>query len=141
VERVLYGQVKSIADSGANPALLGSNNGPGFGWHDITVIKAGLQYRLNPSLVLRGGYNHSGVPFASQETLFNLLAPAVVQHHATVGAGWRMGGGKEISLAYFHAFGNTVNGASSIPASAGGGNANLNMHEDSVTIGFGWGGE
>jgi len=50
VERILYGQVKSIANSGSNQALLGSNNGPGFGWHDITVPKVGIDYTLNSAV-------------------------------------------------------------------------------------------
>jgi hypothetical protein len=39
---------------------------------------------------------------------------------------------------YVHAFENTVNGVNSIPASFGGGNANLLMYRNSITIGFGW---
>jgi len=139
VERILYGQVKSIANSGFNQALLGSANGPGFGWHDITVVKVGMEYQASPKLTLRCGYNHSGVPFPRHETFFNLLAPGIVQHHASVGATWKLSGGKELSLAYYHAFGNTLDGQSSIPPYAGGGNANLRMREDLVGIGFGWG--
>ena len=138
VERILYGQVKSIANSGSNQALLGSNNGPGFGWHDITVPKVGIDYTLNSAVTLRGGYNHSGVPFANTETFFNLLAPAVVQNHLSAGATWSLRRGKEINFAYFHAFGNEVHGVSSIPPAAGGGNANLRMYEDSFGISFGW---
>jgi long-chain fatty acid transport protein len=140
VERILYSQVKSIADSGANQALLGSENGPGFGWHDITALKTGMEFRASSKLMLRCGYNHSGLPFGPSETFFNLLAPGIVQHHVTLGASWGLGGTKELSFAYYHAFGNTVNGRSSIPPTAGGGNANLYMHQDSVGIGFGWGG-
>jgi long-chain fatty acid transport protein len=141
VERILYGQVKSIANSGSNAALLGSNNGPGFGWQDVTAPKVGIEYQLRPSLTLRGGYNHSGVPFAGGETFFNILAPGVVQNHVTAGASWGLRGGRQISLAYLHAFERTVNGASSIPAAAGGGNANLRMYEDSIGLSFGWIGE
>ena len=141
LERILYGQVKSIANSGFNKALLGSDNGPGFGWHDITASKVGLEYRMNARLTLRGGYNHSGVPFPAHETFFNLLAPGIVQDHATFGVTWGLRGHKEVTVAYAHAFANTVDGISSIPAYAGGGNANLYMHENSLGIGFGWGGE
>jgi len=138
VERILYGGVKSIANSDSNQALLGSNNGPGFGWHDITAPKVGLDYRVNPALTLRGGYNHAGAPFDGTQTFFNLLAPAVVQNHVTFGATWSLQNGKEINLNYLHAFGGTVNGTSSIPPNAGGGNANLKMYQDSVGVSFGW---
>lgn len=138
VERILYGGVRSIADSGSSPALLGSENGPGFGWHDVTVPKVGVDYALTRSLILRAGYNHSGAPFGASETFFNLLAPGIVQSHVTGGATVALGKGRELNFAYMHAFNATVNGVNSISPMAGGGNANLRMYEDSVGISFGW---
>jgi long-chain fatty acid transport protein len=137
-ERIFYGQVKSIANSDSNQAQLGTTNGPGFGWHDVTAIKTGIQCKLNSTLTVRGGYNHSGVAFDKTQTFFNILAPAVVQDHLTLGATWNLSGGKEINLAYIHAFANTVTGFASIAPSSGGGNANLRMHQDSIGISFGW---
>jgi len=138
VERIMYGTVKAIANSGSNQALLGSANGPGFGWHDVTSPRIGVAYALRRDLTLRGGYNHSGVPFGPSETFFNLLAPGIVQDHLTGGVTVGLGHGRELNFAYMHAFGNTVNGVNSIPPTAGGGNANLSMSEDSVGISFGW---
>jgi len=137
-ERILYGQVKSVANSDANLAPLGAGNGPGFGWRDITVIKTGLDYKLNSALTLRGGYNHAGLPFDGTQTFFNLLAPAVTQDHLHAGATWTLKSGKEINLAYIHAFESQVNGVNSVPPSAGGGNANLSMYQNSVQVSFGW---
>jgi len=137
-ERILYGSVKSIANPLASTSPLGSDNGPGFGWHDINVSKAGVDYDVNPSLTLRGGYNHGGVPFDSSQTFFNLLAPAVTKDHLHLGATWVSKGGKEISFAYIHAFNNTVNGVNSIPPAYGGGNANLSMYQNSFQVGLGW---
>jgi len=137
-ERILYGQVKSIANSGANPALLGSDNGPGFGWRDITAYKLGGSYRVNSTLTLRAGVNHSGQPFAATETFFNILAPGVVQNHVTAGASVRLHGGREINFFYLHAFTGSVAGVNSIPAWAGGGNASLGMHQNSAGISLGW---
>lgn len=139
VERIFYGQVKSIANSDSNQAQLGADNGPGFGWQDITVEKTGLQYKASSSLTVRGGYNHSGLPFNNTQTFFNLLAPAVVQNHLTAGATWALRNGKEVNIAYQHAFQRTLNGVNSIPTAFGGGNANLKMYQDSVGLSFGWG--
>ena len=91
-----------------------------------------------PDSILRGGYNHSGLPFADTETFFNLLAPAVTQDHLHLGATFSLKNGKEISLAYVHAFDNTLHGVHSIPPSFGGGNANLRMYQNSFQVGFGW---
>jgi long-chain fatty acid transport protein len=137
-ERILYSGVKSIADSDANQTPLGSANGPGFGWHDITEVKAGLDVHVSHALTLRGGYNHSGLPFDGTQTFFNLLAPAVTQEHVTVGATWKLQNGKEINVNYLHAFNGTVNGTTSIPPTAGGGNANLSMYQNAVGVSFGW---
>jgi long-chain fatty acid transport protein len=137
-ERILYGSVKSIANSLASTSPLGTASGPGFGWHDINVSKTGFDYAVNSSLTLRTGYNHGGAPFDGTQTFFNLLAPAVTKDHLHVGATWASTTGKEISFAYIHAFNNTVNGANSIPTTYGGGNANLSMYQNSFQVAFGW---
>jgi long-chain fatty acid transport protein len=62
-ERILFGSVKSIAGPLASTSPLGTDNGPGFGLHDINVAKAGVDYAVGTALTLRGGYNHGGVPF------------------------------------------------------------------------------
>jgi long-chain fatty acid transport protein len=38
-ERILYGSVKSIANPLASASPLGTDSGPGFGWHDINVVE------------------------------------------------------------------------------------------------------
>ena len=100
-ERILYGQIKAVANSGANQAPLGASNGPGFGWRDITVIKTGLDYDVNSALTLRGGYNYSQAPFNGTQAFLNLLAPAVTQHHLHTGATWTLKSGKEKTLPIF----------------------------------------
>jgi len=137
-ERILYGAVKSIANPLASTSPLGTDNGPGFGWHDINVSKAGVDYDVNPSLTLRAGYNHGGAPFDSTQAFFNLLAPAVTKDHLHAGATVGLKNGKEISFAYVHAFNNTVNGVNAIPSTYGGGNVNLSMYQNSFQVAFGW---
>ena len=141
VERIFYGTVNSIAnpDFPNPPTLLGAGNGPGFGWHDITAEKLGFDLKFSPTLTLRAGYNHSGLPFDTSQNLFNILAPAVVQNHISAGATWSLASGKEVSIAYQHAFEKTLNGVNSIPDAFGGGEANLHMYQDVVGISFGWG--
>lgn len=137
-ERILYSSVKSIANSDANQTQLGTSNGPGFGWHSINVVKAGVDYAATPELTVRGGYNHGGAPFSNTQNFFNLLAPAVVQDHLHLGGTYTLKSGKEISFAYVHAFDNTLNGVNSIPPTAGGGNANLRMYQNSFQVSLGW---
>ncbi|HSH98569.1 MAG: OmpP1/FadL family transporter [Methylophilaceae bacterium] len=140
IQRIQYSDVNSVGNALANIASnqLGSDNGPGFGWKDITVYKLGAIYAYDDQLTLRAGYNHSDQPIPNSETLFNILAPAVVQDHLTFGSTWKFENKSELSFSYLHAFENTVNGSGSIPAGFGGGEVNLKMRQDSVGIAYSW---
>ena len=142
ISEIKYGSVPSVANPLSNLTaqgnLLGSTNGAGFGWKDITAFKLGVSYDYAPELTLRAGYNHSGQPIPTDQTFFNILAPGIVQNHVSVGGTYKTSKTGELSVAYTHAFSNTVNGSGSIPASYGGGNANLTMSEDSLGVAYGW---
>lgn len=137
-ERIRYGSVRSIGLPLANlPNGLGASNGPGFGWRDITAFKIGADYAWSDHLRLRAGYNHSGQPIPSDQTLFNILAPGVVQDHVSAGATWTLADGGELSVAYTQALKETVPGRGSIPPGFGGGEANLHLEE--YILGFAYG--
>lgn len=146
VQRINYSGVASVANTLSNLTVLGnplgSANGAGFGWRDITVVKLGVYYSVAPDLTLRAGYNHSGQPIPSNQTFFNILAPGVVQDHLTLGGTWNTPGGDELSVAYSHGFRNTVNGAGSIPPGLppgfGGGEANISLETNSLGVAYGW---
>ncbi len=147
VQRINYSDVDSVGNSVNNLFLkgqqLGSKNGPGFAWKDVTAVKVGASYAWNENLTLRAGYNHSSQPIRSSETLFNILAPGVVQDHVTLGATYVLPNKSELSFSYMHAFEEKVRGSGSIPpgfppAGFGGGEANLKMYEDSLGIAYGW---
>ncbi|WP_112069552.1 OmpP1/FadL family transporter [Herbaspirillum rubrisubalbicans] len=140
VNKIVYSGVSSVAAPIANfaSARLGSSTGPGFGWQDVTVYKIGTVYEVTPNLTLRAGYNHASQPIPSSQTLFNILAPGVVQDHVSVGGTYKLAGGGEVSLAYTHAFKKTINGAASIPPSFGGGNANVHLEEDILGVAYTW---
>lgn len=146
VERINYGEIPSVGTPftsvppgfGGTGARLGAANGPGFGWQNMTVFKLGVSYAYDSSLTLRAGYNHNDQQIPATQTLLNILAPGVVQDHLSLGATWKLTNQSEITLAYVHAFKKTVNGAGSIPPQLGGGNANINMYEDSIGVTYGW---
>lgn len=123
VQRILYGDVAAIANKGptaaeffgaltgvltGNPALvsnpLGSDNGWGFGWEDVTIYKLGVNYEYNNQWTFRGGLNYGKNPIDSDQNLFNILAPGVVEKHVTVGFTYSPTAYNEISMTYMHAF-------------------------------------
>lgn len=137
--RIRYGDIESVGTPIAAFASqqLGAPRGPGFGWKDVSVFKLGASYALSQDLTVRAGYNHSTQPVPASETLFNILAPGVVQDHLSLGGTLKVAGGGELSVAYTHAFKKTIHGANSIPPNFGGGNADVHLSENILGIAYG----
>lgn len=138
VQNTYYSDVPAVNNSFPAPAPFGASNGAGFGWQDITALKLGVSHTYSSTFTLRAGLNHCDQPIPNSQTFLNVLAPGVVQNHLSLGGTWKLADKSEVSVAYVHAFKNTVNGAGSIPAPYGGGNANITMHEDSIGVSYGW---
>ena len=141
VSKILYSGVNAVANPLSNLLqgnALGSANGPGFGWKDITVTKIGVSYDYAADVTLRAGYNHSDQPIPNDQTFFNILAPATVQDHLSLGGTWKATSGNELSVAYTYGFKQTVNGSNSIPSSFGGGNANISLSENILSVAYAW---
>jgi long-chain fatty acid transport protein len=141
VQRINYGDIPAVGnpiDCLFTGCQLGGPDGAGFGWRNTTVYKLALAYEWSPSLTLRGGYITLDQPIPASQTLFNILAPGVVEDHLTLGATWQLSKQNELSFAYMHAFEKKVNGSGSIPPGFGGGEANLRMDQDSLGIAWGW---
>jgi long-chain fatty acid transport protein len=139
-QRILYNQVAAIGNPIGNlftGNLFGSNNGPGFGWENANVWKIGAAYVMG-DWTLRGGYEYVDQPIPQDQTFLNIYAPGVVKHHLSLGATWRVSKDGELSMQYTHAFKETVNGTNSIPPNVGGGEANLWMYQDSLSVAYGW---
>ena len=120
-ERINFTDAKSVGNpsalllqcaGGDRTACLGGSNGTGFGWHDVDVFKLGVQYRVDPTLTVRAGYNFSQNPIHPEDVTFNILAPGVVKNHVTMGATWSADRASAITVAAMYAFTNDVKGAS-----------------------------
>ncbi|MCE5181086.1 MAG: outer membrane protein transport protein [Betaproteobacteria bacterium] len=135
LSKIDYSEVKSIANlnNSAAGVKLGTDNGPGFGWKDITVFKLGVAYDYRPDLTLRAGWNHGDNPLQNSETNFNILAPATITDHLSFGATWVLANKSELSVTYWHGFNKEVKGTG-----AGAGTADLKMYQDSVGAAYGW---
>jgi long-chain fatty acid transport protein len=152
-QRIYYSDVKSVgnpsnqpgcaptfpAGPGAGDACLGaSGSSIGFGWSDVDVIKLGLEYQWSSSLVLRAGYNKSDNPIQARDVTFNILAPGVIEEHLTLGFTYSLSRSSEVTLAYMHAFENSVSGPANNPYFNVGGTETITLSEDSLGIAWGW---
>lgn len=140
VQQIEYSKIKSMANDNTFltiPTQLGADNGPGFGWKDQTVYKIGVKHQVKPNFAVLAGYNHAKNPLKSTQTLFNVLAPATVEDHVTLGGEWKLNNKANLTATYTHAFDKSVNGTGpSIPGGFGGGDANLNMEQNAVGIAY-----
>lgn len=140
-QRIEYGDVKSVGNSLQKLFAgnrLGSSDGAGFGWRDISVWKFGVVYEYDPKLTLRVGYSHAQQPIPDDQTFFNILAPGVVRDHWSIGASWKPNAGGEWSVSYTHAPKTTLHGNNSIPAAFGGGEADIHLQEDILGLAYTW---
>ncbi|WP_085316652.1 OmpP1/FadL family transporter [Derxia lacustris] len=136
-----YGSVSAVANPLARLGEgkpLGASDGPGFGWRDVKVVKLGVVRDLGSALTLRAGVSHATQAVPPGQTFFNLLAPGVVQNHATVGFTWRPDAHAEWSGFYGHAFRKSVAGSGSIPAAFGGGEVDARLAENIAGLAWGW---
>ncbi len=127
-----YASTKGFQEKGYNA----DGSVKGFGWENIAVVAAGLQFKANDRVTLRGGYNYSGNPIPDEQSMFNLPAPAIVQHHITGGLGFRMREGVELNLAAYAALENSIEGAIYRPAAVPGTSVKNTLSETSVLLGF-----
>lgn len=114
-QRIYYEQIKSISNTNntvlAPPTNLGGDDGVGFGWDDVGVVKLGVEWQYSPKLTLRAGYSHASPAISSEEILFNIIAPAVVRDHLSVGATWKYNRQSAIHVAFTHGVKKSVDGS------------------------------
>lgn len=129
---VTYGSTKGFEEKGYNA----DGSVKGFGWEDIAVVAAGLQFKPGDRVTLRGGYNYSGNPIPDEQSMFNIPAPAVVQHHLTGGIGFAIANGVELNISAYKALENSIEGAMYRPAAVPGTTVKNAMSETSLLVGF-----
>ncbi len=144
-QRIFYGDVKAIANQGpvasafgpsipAGSGLLGQKNGLGFGWQDINVYRFGALYNYNKHLTIRAGYSWNESPIPDSDLLFNIIAPAVITQHASIGLTYNHNESHEWHLTYTHGFHENQDQN----VSAFGTPASLSMHQNAIEIGYSW---
>jgi long-chain fatty acid transport protein len=70
------------------------------GWEDQTVYAVGVAYAVNERMNLRGGYNYAKAPFDEEKVSSNLILPAIVETHYTLGMDYRLNNHWELAAHY-----------------------------------------
>ncbi len=138
-QRIWYSEVKSLSNPNDKPItgpsdFLGADDGLGFGWGDIDIYKLGLQWDYSPQWTFRAGVSHANELFSQGNALFNVLAPATVRTHASLGLTYRTGK-HEIGVAYTRALNEKIGGVNPSFTGAQAGHVEMSQHE----LEFSWG--
>lgn len=117
-------------------SCLGGGRGGGFGWNDVTVVKAGVAWELNDSWTLRAGFGHTEQPIDEDQMSFNILAPAVINDHVALGFSRRSSGGNEFSVSVMYAFENNQKGPNNFDPTQ---TIDFSMDQWEVEFAYAWG--
>ena len=148
-QRIDYSGIKSIANPSTNTGnataatgfitgSLGCDSCRGFGWSSVNVFKLGAEYKYDAKWTLRAGYNHTDNPIQGRDVTFNIIAPGVVKDHLTLGFTYALSNDSELTMAYMHAFQNSVQAPSLFTnwLGAAGGTEKIQMYENSLGIAY-----
>ena len=105
---IYYADLAATGNSSHVQLPLGSTDAAGFGWSNQSVYKIGVKQQINPKLALMAGYNHGKSPVSEGHTNFNVLAPAVVEDHASLGFEYKIDNKSSVTGSYIHTFTNEV---------------------------------
>ncbi|MBI5676692.1 MAG: outer membrane protein transport protein [Nitrospirae bacterium] len=136
VQQIYYSDIKSINNPllpNLMTSLLGDDEGAGFAWQDMTVVKAGAQWKSSPDWTWRAGLSFADQPIPDTETLFNIIAPGVIETHATLGFTKAISANQELDVALMRAFSNSISGTNALdPAQT----IELKMDQWEIALGY-----
>ena len=101
-----FADADGFRQSGFSPtgAVLGVGN------RSIFAMSLGAQYLLTDNISLRVGYSYNQDPVRDNLTIFTVAAPTIIEHTLYVGASYRVTDALSLSMAYVHAFENSISG-------------------------------
>lgn len=136
LQKIYYSDVNAVGNAmlpNLQTSLLGDNGGAGFGWEDMTVIKAGAQWKSSPEWTWRAGLSFADQPIPDSEVLFNILAPGVIETHATLGFTRALAANQDLDVALMRGFSNSVSGTNALdPAQT----IELKMDQWEIALGY-----
>lgn len=74
----------------------------GFGWENISIISAGIQYKGIDKLPIRVGYTYSSNPINEDLTFFSIPATAIIKNAFQVGFTYEVNDRLQLTTTYHH---------------------------------------
>ncbi len=87
----------------------------GIGLKSVLAVATGVQYQLTDAMTVRAGYTWGENPIKSEFASANAASPLIIQNTISVGATYQLTDTFSLSMAYSHAFENSVTGPITLP--------------------------
>ena len=95
-----YKNTNGFSDTGWTPTA----SVKGFGWDNVSILSAGVQYKGIKKLPLRLGYTYSSNPISSDVTFFNIPATAIIKNAFQLGFSYDATNNFSLDAVYHHGF-------------------------------------
>jgi long-chain fatty acid transport protein len=79
-----------------------TNSVKGFGWDNVSILSAGIQYKGISKLPLRLGYTYSSNPIGSDVAFFNIPATAIIKNAFQFGFSYAASNNISLDAVYHH---------------------------------------
>jgi long-chain fatty acid transport protein len=96
--RVDYENTDGFSETGWTPTA----SVAGFGWENISILSAGLQYKGIKKLPLRFGYTYSSNPIPQEVAFFNIPATAIIKNAYQFGLSYEVNDTWKIDAVYHY---------------------------------------
>ena len=134
-----YEQVDAISNSTSiftdDLIPFGADDGPGFGWKSISVLKAGVEWETSEMMTWRAGINIGEDPLQSDEFSTAFLVPATSTTHLAGGFTRKLDATTEITGVWVHTLKREESGDFAL--AFGGGDLSVDMEQNFIEIGYG----
>lgn len=87
----------------------------GLGWENLFEVAVGARYCLTDRLAVMAGYTFNTNPIDDDKTFFNVASPTIAEHTVSAGASYQVTQSLSFSMAYVHAFENSISGPIILP--------------------------
>lgn len=137
IQHIRYSEIDSVGNPvmPITPGSLGKDDGPGFGWDDMTIVKLGWQWQQTPSHAWRAGLSYGESPISSEDVLFNILAPGVQEWHITGGLTHSFSDNLDVSGMAFYSPAKAVSGPNPLADNQ---TIELEMYQIGASVSVGW---
>lgn len=137
IQHIRYSEIDSVGNPvmPITPGSLGTDDGPGFGWDDMTIVKLGWQWQHTQSHAWRAGVSYGESPISSEDVLFNILAPGIQEWHITGGLTHNFSDNLEVSGMVFYSPAKEVSGPNPLAANQ---TIDIEMYQVGASASIGW---